>query len=62
MAPYPARPREPRTPPTPAAVRREQRILELKHELREIRAENVAQDPRLDEALDELVALERGQS
>ena len=55
----PARPREPRTPPTPAQIRREQQILALRHELREIRAERVPQDPRLDDVLDQLVALER---
>ena len=59
MSPYPARPREPRTPPTPAQIRREQQILALRHELREIRAERVPQDPRLDDVLDQLVALER---
>ena len=43
------------------AIEREQRILALKNELREIRAEHVNQDPRLDHVLDQLTTLTRSQ-
>lgn len=64
-APLRPRPREPHPGRVAAIVRaraekqRQLHIARLKADLLEIRAENVPNDPRLDQALDELTTLTR---